>query len=166
MHCNLHIIDLPEMDEKELRDFAFRRYKDLYLDRGHIGILEAHDGQEVFFFERQFEHAFMTSSDRTRRPYAKDVLAGERVIRMSWIGPIVRGEVPETACFIHWKAAMGVGDFNRYYIHYPEMHLIWLEPRQNGGWKFSSAYKTTRGDLRRYGQTSKRIWMYPKKNAP
>lgn len=148
-------VDLSGLSDEE----AEQRGLDLFLSeffeegtfRGEFGL---HDGQKVVVFQDRYEHAFKTSKDRSRRPYAKDEIARNRIERVRWIKPALQGKISGTECWL-------VPDRRkkqRLYIIVDEQYLIWLEERKDGGWKFSSAYCVMRQDIQRYRSSGVKIW--------
>ncbi len=101
------------------------------------------------FFEDRFEHAFFTTSDRYRHEFAKDVLARDRVACVRWIGPILRGEVPNTQCWESLKCS-GIERKKRLCIASAELYVIWLDARSDGSWRFSTAYVARAEQARNY----------------
>jgi hypothetical protein len=164
------ILDLSGLSDQEAEDVVFQRYIDLYLDRqthtGWVGIRKTHDGEDVVFFEDRFEHAFCTTKDRTSRQYAKDRFQRSRGERVAWIGPIVAGEIEGSECWLIPPKGAGYNPHsrppNRFYIVRQEGYIVWLEPRKNGGWKFSTAYVAGH-DIERYCREGRLLW---KKSTP
>lgn len=153
------LLDVQNVDENQLEQFAFEKYQELYINARQLGVHQTHDGNDVLFWLDRFEHAFRTSRNRARNAYAKDKLDIDRVVRMAWIRPVIAGEVPDSGC---WEVA-GEGRRlppNRLYVVWPKSYIVWLEPRMNGGWKFSSAYSPPTQEIRRYCRGGKQIWDY------
>ena len=143
-----------------LCELARRIYRDNYLGSKKVGELQAHDSSLVLFHEDRFEHAFFTSSNRTQFPKKKDVLDRKRVERIRWIKPIIEGRVKKTACYLLIDRDQG-NRHRRLYLAQDHLFVIWLEPRQESGWNFSSAYTAMTMDVRRYCKSGKRIWVAP-----
>lgn len=126
--------------------------------------LYTHDGQLVIFHKDRFDHAFYTSKDRARRPYDKDVVDMKRVIRARWIHALITGGVANSECWECPSKETGRREPpDRLYIIWDEGYVIWLHPRSEGGWRFSTAYCAPIAEIKKYCQGGKKIW---KKNAP
>jgi hypothetical protein len=151
------------MSVEDVEKLGRKLYRELYLNQGIRGVHATHDGEKVLFWEDRFDHAFFTSSDRARHPLWKDKLAIERVERIRWIGELVAGRVPGFEC---WEVPGPGGRFadpNRLYVIWSLRYVAWLEPRNAGDWKFSSAYTAQIADVRRYCQLGRKLWPENKK---
>ncbi|MCX5656339.1 MAG: hypothetical protein NTY65_17010 [Planctomycetota bacterium] len=163
-------LDLSAFSDEEAEQVVFEKYAELYLDcetrTGWVGIRKTHDGQDVVFFEDRFVHAFYTSKEKTSRQYAKDRFERSRGERIAWIGPLVAGEIDGSECWLIPPKDGGrhLDDRppNRFYLLRQEGYVVWLEPRKNGGWKFSSAYVAGH-NLERYCTEGRLFW---KKSTP
>jgi hypothetical protein len=154
------IIPTQYLKTSEIELLGRQKYRELYLTQGKFGIHSTHDQQPVFFWEDRFNHAFFTSSDRARYPDRKDILAVERIERMAWIGKVISGQVPNTGC---WEGPSPTGRRkppNRFYLSSDFLYIIWLEPRYEGGWKFSTAYSALPPVIRKYCGQARKIWAY------
>lgn len=151
------LLDLSGLDDTEAAELGRSEYKSIYTPQGYRGTLTAYDGSEVVFFEDRFEHAFFTTSDRYRREFAKDLLARDRVARVRWIGPILKGEVSNTQC---WESLRSPGDdrTQRLCVASVELFVIWLEARSDGAWRFSTAYLARGPQVRNYAFGKKIVW--------
>lgn len=166
------LIDLSELSDEEAEQTAFNKYAELYLDTEtascRIGVREAHDGEQVVFFEDRFDHAFFTSSQKTSRSYAKDRLDRRRGERVAWIGPVLAGEIEGTECWVlpprNGRRVLQGRRPNRLYIVLAEAYVVWLEPRLDERWRFSTAYVASYSDIRRYQRDGRRAWAH--KNTP
>jgi hypothetical protein len=159
------LIDFSEVPSNELEDKGRAAYREHYLNRGKFGIFNCHDGAAVVFHEDRFDHAFYDKPDRWSLTKSRDMPEESRLERMRWIGPLIRGEVPASEC---WEVPSPTGRRrppNRLYVIWEEQYIVWLEPRENGGWKFSSAYVVTRGSIRDYCRGGGKVWPV-KKGAP
>lgn len=156
-------VDVEGLDLRAMEEKGRFLYKEIYLQFGVYGIVKAHDGEDVFFWGKRFEHAFFTSRNRARHPDDKSNFAVDRMTRIRWIGPIIAGQVEGVACY----KAQGPGQTkpftNRLYVVSSELYVVWLEPRKEGGWRFSSAYPASAQDIRQYCKNAKRIWKYQEK---
>jgi len=163
-------LDLSGFCDEDAERIVFREYAKRYLDRptqtGRVGVRKTHDGQDVVFFEDRFQHAFYTSGEKTSRQYAKDKFERSRGERVAWIGPLLAGEIEGSECWLIPPKGGGRGlsrrPPNRFYLLRQEWYIVWLEPRRNGGWKFSSAYVAGHS-IERYGQEGRLFW---KKSTP
>lgn len=150
------LLDLNGLSDTEAEDLAYQEYIKVYMDRetrkGMIGVRKVHDGEDVIFTEWRFEHAFFESAYKTSRKYNKGKFSRKRAARIRWIGQIIAGNIDGCECY-------QISDFNRrdssgrimvkrLYVLWEESYLVWLEPHQESGWWFSSAYIETKG--RRY----------------
>ena len=163
----MKIFDIPllEVDgvvTEELEAFGRKSWTALYLNGERPGILTSHDGQEVLFWADKFDHAFFTTSSRVRQ-FAKDALSVERLRRMPWIGPLLRGEVDDMECFEVPSPEGRLRPPNRLYISWDGLYGCFLEPRQKGGWKFVTAYTASADYWRQRCRQGRRV---PKKIAP
>lgn len=158
---NLDAILLPTdgLEDAQIESSARSIYSSTFLGGNKVGTSQCHDGSRVLFFADQFDHAFYTSSNRSRYPDKKDIIALERVQRINWIKPVIEGKVTKTACYQFF-------DYNtkrtkRFYLVPEYFYVVWLEPRMAGGWKFATAYKATIDNLRRYCKGGVKIWVAP-----
>ena len=146
------LLDLNGLSDDEAEALTYEEYIRLYMDRkthrGMVGEHRTHDDEAVVFYEDRFEHAFFSSSHGARRRYVKDKFQRNRGSRVGWIGPVIQGDICGTEC---WRIAP-IGHYHsdakkpaRLYILWEENYLVWLEPRRNGEWWFSTAYVAERG---------------------
>lgn len=157
------LLDIETLELDEIERTERRLYKEIYLQFDAYGVLKAHDDENVFFWAKQFEHAFFTSKDRARHPEDKSNLAVDRIMRIRWIEHVIAGRVESTACYKAQSPGQKKHFTNRLYVVPSELYVIWLEPRDKGGWRFSSAYNSSAQDIRKYCNTGKRIWKYQEK---
>jgi hypothetical protein len=157
------LLDIETFEIEEIERTGRQLYKEIYLKFGAYGVLKAHDDENVFFWEKRFDHAFFTSKNRARHPDDKSSLAVDRIARIRWIEHVIAGRAIDSSCY----KAQGPGQMksftNRLYVVPSELFVVWLEPRNEGGWRFSSAYPTSVQDIRKYCRTGKRIWKYQEK---
>lgn len=151
------LLDLSGLDDAQAEQLGRAEFKSLYIPQGTRGALTAYDGSQIVFFEDQFDHAFFTTSDRYRHEFAKNVLARDRVARVRWIGPILRGEVPNTQCWESLRSP-GTGQIKRLCIASAELYVIWLDARSDGGWRFSTAYVARAAQASGYMYGKKVVW--------
>jgi hypothetical protein len=132
-------------------------YGDLYLPQGGYGVYATHDGEPLIFHARQFEHAFFTTSDKLCFPERKDVLRRGSIERIRWILPLLSGKVCGSACFEVPSPTGRRRPPNRLYAVYAQPFVVWLEPRQNGGWRFSSAYPLSIEEIHKYSRGGRTV---------
>src|ERR1035438_934190 len=144
----------PEQIEKHGRDL----YAELYLNHGHFGLHETHDGETLVFHARQFEHAFYTTSDYRVHPDRKDILRPSSIQRIHWIGRLVSGQVPGSACFLIPSQPATRRPPKRLYAAFSHPYVVWLEPRSDSGWKFSTAYPLSIEEIHNYTRGGRTIW--------
>ena len=151
------LLDLSGLDDAQAQKLGRAEFKALYVPGGSRGVLTAYDGSEVVFFEDRFEHAFFTTSDRYRHEFAKNVLDRNRVARVRWIGPILRGEVTNTQC---WESLRSPGQdqMRRLCIASAELYVIWLDAGSGGNWRFSTAYVARAAQARTYAFGKRIVW--------
>jgi hypothetical protein len=152
------LLDFSQVRDDDLAANGEQAYRENYLNRGKFGVHTCHDGGEVIFHEDRFGHAFFDKPNRWSLTKSRDIPDESRLERMRWIGALIRGEVANSEC---WEVPSPTGRRrapNRLYIIWEEKYVVWLEPRQNGGWKFSTAYVKTRGTIRDYCRGGGKIW--------
>lgn len=156
------LLDLSGKTDDEAASFGERQYRELYLQRGRTGSLQAHDGEIVIFFEDRYHHAFHTSHNRAKHAYSKAKVATDRIERLAWVGPMIEGRFPDFEC---WEVPLKVPEEGfrcfpgkRLYVSWSRGYLIWLEPLRKGGFKFSSCYCVPSGDIARYIKRSRKLW--------
>jgi hypothetical protein len=152
------LLDLSGMGRQEIERLGSDLYRQLYLNKGKVGVHRTHDGQDLVFHSDAFDHAFYTSSDRRCHPDLKDVLRTGSVERIRWIGHVVSGCVQGSACFEVPSPTGRERPPNRFYAVFETPYVVWLEPRQNGGWKFKSAYPLSIEEIRRYQRGGRTVW--------
>lgn len=148
------LLDLSGLSAEEIALQAKQFYKDLYLTSGRFGIHKSHDGEEVKFWENRFHHAFCTSKD-SRFSDAKECIDLPRVERITWIEEVIRGNVPNSAC---WLLKQNL--IKRLYTVVPKGYVVWLEAKGEKVWTFSTAYVTTPQTIHKYTRGARRIWKY------
>lgn len=159
--------DLSALSEKEAEQYGESLYhQEFLIYHGVSGMFTAHDGETVKFFEDRCHHATHTSSDRARRPLAKDKVAVDRIERLLWIKPIIEGRVVDIEC---WEVPLKVPEEGfrcfpgkRAYVSWIYGYIIWLEPLRNGGFKFSSAYVLNNSEISSYTKRARKIWTSPR----
>ena len=151
------LLDLSGLSDEEAKIVTRREYINLYMDRQTrtclIGVRITHDNQRVIFYEDRFEHAFSTSFERAYSQMKKDKFDRSRAARIRWIGQVIQGCI-EGVEFCHVPTGSqrnhsGKIRTKRLYILGEENYLIWLEPRKENEWKFSSAYVANKAYIQR-----------------
>jgi len=155
------LLDLSGLSGDQIEDLGRRKYAELYLSQGkEYGVHRTHDGEIVFFWENRFDHAFFTTSDRRCHQDRKDIIDPERVARVGWIGPLLRGEIPGSACWTIDQQDPGQRNPKRLYLIDSERYVIWLKRRNAGGWAFSSAYTALYTELHNYTRYGRRLCRF------
>jgi hypothetical protein len=169
MNLDELIMDFSAVPDAELETKGRDAYKLHYLNQEKFGVHTCHDGEEVIFHEDQFGHAFFDKPDKWSLTKSQDLPDEMRLARMRWIGPLIRGEVAGSEC---WHVPSPTGRRrppNRLYIAWNQIYVVWLEPKQLGGWKFSSAYDVVSAKYIRekYCRGGGKIWpVKPAKVVP
>jgi len=152
------LVDVAGLSQTELEQLAQGLFRQLYVGIGRCGDhCTTHDGHPVVFWADRADHAFRISDDWARYPHRKNVVDPQRVARIRWIGEIIAGRVQGTGCWEIPKPGSTTGP-KRLYAVFPAQYVVWLEPRKQGGWKFSSAYPASRDYIRRKAKTGRKIW--------
>ncbi len=167
------LVDLSCLSDEDAEQTVLELYLELYTSkethRGRVGELLTHDNQKVVFFEDRFYHAFRTSPDKINRPYGKLEFDRKRGERVRWIGELIEGKVYESECWHHHPYRHGSGSSgnrpraHRLYVYWPERYVVWLIPRKEKEWRFSTAHVASRRHLREYTENAVQIWT---KKAP
>jgi hypothetical protein len=142
------LLNLDGMAVADASELGAKLYDQIYITSPRRGIHKTHDGEDVYFWFDRFTHAFHNDK-------AKTVLDKGRVARIRWIKEIVEGNAPEFECWLINKAPR---PDNRLYIVWGENYVVWLEPREAGGWKFSTAYPAEREQIKIYIEDGECIW--------
>ena len=127
-----------------------------------------HDGERVIFHENRFDHAFFTSTRIEQYPDLKDRLDDSRVARLRWIGEVIAGRVPQSACWEVIGRHGRPGIPNRLYVVYSH-YVVWLEPRDADKavpWKFSTAYQANPKYIRDKTKGGTCLWRFTQKETP
>jgi hypothetical protein len=143
-----------------------REARALYLQHcarpASLGKVATHDGERVFLFtdEDTFVHAFFTAGENHRRGWAKDVIDPRRVARIRWIVPVISGLVDRTECFrvIDYAAYRKPAPEKRLYVVRDARYVVWLIRRNDGGFRFRTAYVAGHADIERYVYRQRKIW--------
>ena len=159
MDLNTLLLPLDGLSEEEAYAQGCREFGALYTASGFFGKMELHGGGDVaFFMDRWEKHASKTSSDRAKHPYAKDKIALDRIARVRWIGEILAGHVLGTECW-HVRPQSGRNHpLDRLYVHWEYGYVVWLIPRKDGGWRFSSAFPAPKGEIADFTRGGRLQW--------
>ena len=144
------ILDLSDLSDAEVEAVGRKYYEESMLDIAFKGIRQTHDGQEVHFWKHRFDHSCFVSPDKV-------LIDIGRIARLPWVLPIIAGNIAGTEC--RSKQNIDRPD-NRVYICIPENFVIWLEPRDEGGWRYSTHYPADRTEIRLIQRNSKKIWSF------
>jgi len=88
--------------------------------------------------------------DRARNPYSKARVAVDRIARVKWIKEILMGNIVGTECW-HVRPQSGRNHpLDRPYVHWAYGYVVWLQPRKDGGWRFSSAFPAPQAEIARF----------------
>jgi len=120
------------------------------------GQLVAHDGQRVWFFSNRFEHAFRR--DNSGKGGEKNEIDFNRVQRARWIEPVIAGHVAGTVCRLVPDQKSTDRGSSRLYMVQSECYVVWLLPKTDGTWTFSTAYKAFGFQMKKYRQLGVEIW--------
>lgn len=149
--------DVSGLSGSALFEKGLSLYRELYLTKEKVGEDWTHDAHMVIFHLARFEHAFQTTSDGWIALERKDVVDSKRIARIRWIRPVLRGQAAGTCCFEVPAPTGRSRPPNRLYVLESELYVVWLEPRNAGGWKFSSAYPATREAIAKYKTGEKTV---------
>lgn len=150
------------LSNEELERTARALYTRHCTVRAKHGAVTTHDGERVYLFadEDTFVHAFFTAGERHRRGWAKDVVDPRRVERIRWIVPVISGLVDGTQCYrvMDYASYGKPAPEKRLYIVRKEQYVVWLIRRNDGGFRFRTAYVAGNADIDRYVHRQRKIW--------
>lgn len=146
------LVDLSEVPESDLEVFARNLYGELYINSGNYGLHKCHDGEDVKFWASRFDHAFFAPKN-WHLTTQKQILDKRRVERMKWIGELICGNVPNSACWLVEQSLI-----KRLYTIAPKGYMVWLELHREGFWTFSTSYTADTATVHRTTRGNKRIW--------
>ncbi len=166
MELHTLLLPLEGLSEQEAEAEGRRLFALLYTNSAFSGTMDLHGGGTAsFFVDRWEKHASRTSSDRAKHPYAKDKIALERIARVRWIKEILAGTVPGTECW-HVRPESGRNHpLDRLYVHWEYGYVVWLHPRMNGGWRFSSAFPAPKPEIAKFIRGGRLQWRIPKEKG-
>lgn len=144
---NLPLINIAGLGQAKLIAETRDRYNDMYCSKLD---LRCHDGMPVRFFKDRFDHAFFTSSDRSRRAHIKDAFCEKRAERLNWILEFITSASTEIKC----KQFSPPPRWQRCYYSLGHRYIVWLEAAGReaanpDGWRFSSAYPVPAEEIKR-----------------
>jgi hypothetical protein len=149
------LISLAATLDDDLLAFAFRIYRDELV---HGTILD-HEGVRVSFHEDRFGHAFFEKKldERGNEMLIKsrDIPSRPRIERIRWIAAMVSGRTPGTECWMKFG--------RRAYVYWSNPYIVWVTPKRDGGWKFSTAYPTNAKYIRETVRGGGMVWKYQEK---
>lgn len=148
------------LDQEQLELLGRSLYAEHCVAAARGGRVITHDGEPVWIYADDFDHAFFTAASKHRRGWAKDVVDPLRVARARWIVPVIGGHVQGTSCYriVDFGAFKKPPPEKRLYVLREERYVVWLLPRGRGGWRFKTAYVTGHDDIDRYTRRQRRIW--------
>lgn len=151
------MVNLRGLKAQAIEALGVKIYIQEYLTNAYCGTHLAHDGDSVYFHIKVGKgHAL----HKTVNKY-KDTIDPPRVERLRWIKEFIGGKVPNSECWLVPDPESG--ETKRVYCSFGDGYVVWLGPRDAGGWKFESAYPcdtaTLRGYLKRQG--AKRVCVFP-----
>lgn len=149
------LVNVSGKDNDEVVQVGRKHYEETFITGVRKGIHKTHDDEDVYFWQQRFNHAFFITNRSTR--LKEEIVDKTRVARVKWIKPLISGNVPESEC---WLVRNDSRPENRLYIILPHNFVVWLEPRDAGGWKFSTLYTTNRNEIRRYQRNGTMIWKH------
>ena len=159
LDINSLILNLYDLDDSDIERLGYESYCDLFLDSEIRGIRKTHDDEDVYFWEERFSHAFFTPAN-WQYTTEKQVIDKARVARIKWILPLIGGLMTNSEC---WLVKNRNRPNQRLYVRFSQNYVIWLEPRDAGGWKFSTAYPSEGWRIRNYLKGAERIWRFGQK---
>jgi hypothetical protein len=139
------LVKLGNRDAAAVERTGRRLYHQIYITSARYGKHKTHDGEDIYFWPDRFDHAFYKKKSKASR--RKEMIDNGRVERLRWIKEIVTGNVPHFEC---WLVDQTPRPENRLYIVSDELYVVWLEQRDAGGWKFSTAYPAPREAIEGY----------------
>ncbi len=146
------LLDISSVSDVDLDDFARKNYFEMFVKSGACGTLKCHDNQDVLFWKNQFDHAFYTPK-KWEETTIKQIVDKRRVQRMTWIQPLIKGEVPNSQC---WHIQQNL--LKRMYCVASKGYMLWLEPNGEDCWRFSTAYTAETSYIYKQTRGGKMIW--------
>lgn len=152
LNLNDLLIDISQVADENLEEFAQNLYRELYITDETFGLHQCHDGELVKFWDSRFKHAFFNTIDY-RLSSEKKIVDKRRVERMKWIGALIGGNAIGSQCWLIQKERR-----QRCYMINAKNFVVWLEPLDGGGWWFSTIYTPDTNQMYRYTRGNKLIW--------
>ena len=141
------LLDLTGLDEAAIEALGFKTYCDCYLDNFNRGVHLAHDGEKVHFYRSTAKtHCLHQTVKGPSGLPMKGPICPTRVTRVRWAKEFISGNVAESEL---WLVPDKRGFDKRCYVSSKHGHIIWLSPRDDGGWNFKTAYQADPGYIRR-----------------
>jgi hypothetical protein len=142
------LLNLDGLSDEEVEKLGSDTYKEVYITERTRGIIEAHDGDQVFFWSGRFSHAFYKATNWQTYNTQKNSIDRARVASMRWIKEFLSGNVPNSEC---WSIPNDGKPDKRLYASFAVGYVVWLEPREDDdGWTFSTAYHAPSSTIRGY----------------
>lgn len=136
------MVNLSGLKAAAIEALGIKIYIQEYLTNAFCGTHLAHDGDTVYFHIKVGKgHAL----HKTVNKY-KDTIDPPRVERLRWIKEFISGRVPNSECWLIPEN----GITKRVYCSFGDAYMVWLGPRDQGGWKFETAYQCDTGTIRGY----------------
>ncbi len=156
------LVKLDGLSDEEITQKGRDLYNRIYMTSNRSGVLQAHDGNDVYFWKPRFDHAFSENmkgetSEETRK------IAKARVARIRWIAQFISGHVPESEC---WLIPEPGNPTKRAYLSFGKGYIVWLEAGPtDDSWEFSTAYNARSEQIRDYTKRkgARRIWKQGQK---
>jgi len=147
------LLDITDIHENDLEEFARQKYRELFIQSNGRGEHTLHDGEKVIFWETRFEHALYDAKE-WQHSAVKDVLDKRRLERLAWVLPLLSGNMPTSEC---WMVTQG-GRTKRFYVMPAKGFVVWLEPKSNGTWTFSTGYDVSPAYIYQRTRGGRRLW--------
>lgn len=148
------LFDISDLSDEEAFDEGRRIYDAEYV-RSDIRL---YNDDKVIFHKDRYDHAFRTSPNRARNVYSKKKIALDRIKKIRWIKEVLAGNVEGSECWFVCPKDGNRRERDRLMVVWDYRYVIWLNPRKDGNWRFSSAYPTSAGDIRRYTRGGTKAW--------
>lgn len=152
------LVSIDNLSDEQALEKGRQLYTTIYTGSQQRGSLKTWKEEWVYFFADRYDHAFKTSPNRAQQAYLKTKVDRERIARIRWIKEILEGRVQNAECR-HVPNESKKWEPPKYIIlAWDYSYIIWLNGLRNGALRFSSAYPTTKEDMRRYIQVSRLAW--------
>lgn len=133
------LIPVDKTDQIRLQATVQREFTTRYTTVGG-GLLCLHDGTPCQFNSNQLNHAFRETNIGANGKQTKGLWSPSRIKRVAWIGVVIQGQAPTTACYdISAGAEPGWDQHRRVYIY--GRYVVWVErTSMSAPFAFSTAY--------------------------